>query len=112
MKLRFSVNPYNPFVANKTVNRQKYTIVWHVNYLKFPHTYPEKVTKMLNHMEEKFGKMIISCGKKHEYLGLELDYNTSGEVKMTMVPYLRKFIEDVLEEIRGRSESLAVDHLF
>ena len=40
------------------------------------------------------GKMKINCGKIHKYLGMTLDFSISGEVKITMTPYIREVIED------------------
>jgi hypothetical protein len=33
----FVVNPYDPCVANKTINSKQFTITWHVDDLKFSH---------------------------------------------------------------------------
>ena len=44
-------------------------------------------------MEEKYGKMIISSGLKHDYFGMDLNYNNTGEVKIDVMPYTSKKIE-------------------
>ena len=37
--------------------------------------------------EGRPGKMKISRGKIHEYLGMALDFLEPGEVKITIIPY-------------------------
>jgi hypothetical protein len=51
-------------------------------------------------------------GKKHDYLGMDLDFTVPGQVKITMIPYLKGVIRDFPEEITGRAASAAADHLF
>ena len=34
---RMTVNPYDPYVANKIVNGSQCTVVWHINDLKVSH---------------------------------------------------------------------------
>ena len=38
------------------------------------------------------GKMTVSRGKKHKYLGMVLDFTTNGEVKVTMADYTKECI--------------------
>ena len=37
MTIGFELNPYNPCVANKTINRKQLTLVWHVDDIKASH---------------------------------------------------------------------------
>ena len=59
-------------------------------------------------------KMKVSWGKVHDYLGMQLDFETAGEVKITMIDY----VKDILEEFKKHDPSFkttnmpAVDHLF
>ena len=48
----------------------------------------------------------------HDYLGMNLDCETKGIVKMLMIKYLKKSFEDFPEEIGRASSMLALDHLF
>ncbi len=41
----FKINPYDPCVANKTVNETQMTVCWHVDDLKVSHIDPDEVTK-------------------------------------------------------------------
>ena len=41
--------------------------------------------------------MKLCRGKVHDYLGMNLDYTTKGEVKITMIPYIKDMIKDFRE---------------
>ena len=51
-------------------------------------------------------------GKLHKYLGMKLDFWDPGELRVTMVDYLKGVLEDFPEVITGRSTSPAANHLF
>ena len=38
--------------------------------------------------------MKLCRGKVHDYLGMNLDYTIKGEVKITMIPYIKEMIKD------------------
>ena len=98
----FETNPYGPCVANKLVEEKMLTIVWHFDDLKVSHCNDSVVTRMLNWLSNTYerifpdgsGKMKISHGKVHEYLGMTLDISVPGEVKITMIPYVKGMIAD------------------
>jgi hypothetical protein len=88
----YVINPYDLCVANKTINGKQCIIVWHVDDLKISHVDPKVVTTMPNLLDGKYGQEIVegvralitfTCGKKHEYLGMLLDYTKTGVVKLT-----------------------------
>ena len=39
--------------------------------------------------------MTVVRGKVHEYLGMSIDFETPGEVKLTMYDYIQKMINDL-----------------
>jgi hypothetical protein len=107
----FTLNPYDPCVANKMVNEKQFTITWHVDDLKLSHMDDKEVTKMIVWLKSIYGDDIrVSRGKKHDNLGMDL--NVPGQFKITMIPYLKGVIRDFPEEITGRATSAAADHLF
>ena len=68
---------------------------------------------MIEWMKGMYGDdMQISWGKKHDYLGMDLDYSVPGEVRVDMVDYPKKIIGNFPEEIRTTSPTPASDHLF
>jgi hypothetical protein len=53
----FVINPYDPCVANKTVNGKQLTIVWHVDDLKVSHRKPSVVTRMANWLKSTYQRL-------------------------------------------------------
>jgi len=52
----FKLNEYNIFVANKMINDQQCTIIWHVYNLKISHVDKKVVEDIITHLNNKFGK--------------------------------------------------------
>ena len=70
----FLVNPYEPCVANRMVNRSQVTVCWHVNDLKVSHVDENEVTAFSLKLSRLYGpKTTISRGKIHKYLGMDMD---------------------------------------
>ena len=84
----FKINPYNWCVANKTINSEQMTIVWHVDNMKISHKDSQVVTNIIKKLDERYGKtasgqsvpLTVTRGKIHEYLGMKLDYSITGKV--------------------------------
>eukprot|EP00957_Ditylum_brightwellii_P182665 13913589-Ditylum_brightwellii.AAC.1 len=82
-ELDFEVNPYNPCVSNIMMRGKQMTICWHVDDLKISHIDSREVTKMLDILQKKYGKMRTTIGKIHNYLGMTLNFKKRGKlVKM------------------------------
>ena len=105
MSIGFELNPYEPCVANKIINGKQLTLVWHVDNIKASHVKEEVVTRMAKWLRKTYkrlfkdgsGKMKLCRGKVHDYLGMNLDYTIKGEVKITMIPYIKEIIKDFRE---------------
>jgi hypothetical protein len=109
----FKLNPCGPCVANKVINGKQFTITWHVNDLKLSHVDTKVVYDTITWLKSIYGEdMRVSRGKKHDYLGMDLDYSVPGEVKVTMVDYLKRVITEFPEEITGTASSPAAERLF
>jgi hypothetical protein len=73
----------------------------------------KEVDKTIEWLKSIYGEdMRVSRGKKHDYLGMDLDYSVPGEVKITMVDYLKRVITEFPEVISGGATSPAADRLF
>ena len=51
----FKLNPYDPCIANRTVDGNQMTVCWHVDDLKVSHVDPEVVTKFGEWLNVTFG---------------------------------------------------------
>ena len=94
----FMMNQYDPCVWNKIVNGKQLTIVFHVNDCKLSHVESKVLDDTIEWLhrdyesifEDRSGKMKVSRGQKHTYLGMDLDYSTHGQCKVTMIGYVDK----------------------
>ena len=80
----FEINPYAPCVANKTAEGKHLTITWHVDDLKILHFNRKVISDTIAWLESIYGEMHGTCSKRHEYLGMWMDYSKRGEVKIYM----------------------------
>ena len=85
----YTLNPYDPCVANNIIESKQCTIYWHVDDLKISHVNPKVVDSVLVWLEKKFGKLVTNRGKRHSYLGVYLDFQKDGPVGISIVEYLR-----------------------
>jgi hypothetical protein len=88
----FALNPYDPCVANKDINGKQFTIAWYVDDSKISHVKPEVVTDVIQHIENRFGKMTVTRGKNHTFLGMDITFNKDSTICISMV----KHIEDAI----------------
>ena len=66
-------------------------------------------------LNEKYGRpkpLVVTRGKIHDYLGMVLDYSTEGKVKIRMVDYVKKMIDEVPPEMDGSAVTPAAPYLF
>ena len=105
MTIGLELNSYDPCVPNKTTNGKQLTLVWHVDNIKASHVEAKVVTRMAKWLRKTYerlfkdgsGNMKLCRGKIHDYLGMNLDHTLKGEVKITMIPYIKEMIQDSRE---------------
>ena len=71
----FKVNPYDPCLANRTVNGKKQTFTWHVDDLQSSHVDSKVNDQFLEWLKKKYafltiGEVKVMCGNKHDYLAM------------------------------------------
>ena len=88
----FKLNPYDPCIANATINGQQCTICWYVDDTKISHVDADVVTRILEKIEKRFNKLTITRGPKHEFLGMNIHFPGDGTVRILMDRYLREAI--------------------
>jgi hypothetical protein len=119
----FELNPYDPCVANKTIDGKQMTICFHVDDCKLSHRKSRVMDDMIQWLRQEYesifedgsGKMTVSRGKVHKYLGMTLDYTVSGQVKITMTGYIDEILsafDEADPKGRGTKSSAASENLF
>jgi Reverse transcriptase (RNA-dependent DNA polymerase) len=100
----FKINPYDPCVANRTVNGKQHTVTWHVDDLKSSYEEPKVNDDFLKWLQEKYGDTKVAPvkatrGKVHDYLAMKLDFTTPGKLKVDMTDYVNSMVKEFPEEI-------------
>ena len=96
MSIGFELNPYDPCITNKIIEGKQMMICFHVDNCKLSHYSSKVVDCMVTWLHQEIksifedgsGKMTMSRGKVHQYLGMTLDYSVHGQVKVTMFDYI------------------------
>ena len=112
LNLGFELNPYDDCVANKIVDGSQLTVLWHVDDIKVSHTDKNVVTDFLEKLQKRFGKLKVSRGKEHKYLGMDMKFRDDGVLTICMEPLLREALDDFPEEIKKGSNTPAGNNLF
>ena len=97
------------------VRGSQLTITWHVDDLKISHVDREVLEDLLKQLDGAFGKdgpLTIHRGKKHDYLGMWLDFSLDGKVQVQMFDYINNMLADLPEDMCGMVTSPTADHLF
>jgi hypothetical protein len=111
-EIGFELNPYDPCIANKDINGKQCTIAWYVDDTKISHADPNIVTDVIAQIEERFGKMTITRGRKHVFLGMHITYNADGTADIIMRDYLEEAIAESGLEIMRTAATPAKRDLF
>ena len=97
----FVMNPYDPCVWNKVIDGKQCTICFHVDDCKISHVSDAIVSDVIEWLRRDYqllftdgsGKMKVTRGKIHTYLGMTLDFRVKGIVNVTMTGYVDEIIE-------------------
>ncbi|KOR29256.1 hypothetical protein TI04_09085, partial [Achromatium sp. WMS2] len=93
----FEINPYDPCVVYKVVDGKHITVTWHVDNVKVSHMLEQVVTSFVEWLDEKYGdigKVKVTRGNFHEYLGMTLDYLIPGQVSIDMSKYVQQMLNN------------------
>ena len=111
----FKMNECEPCVWNKMVDGSQLTVMFHVDDGIVSHKDPTVVTHLLRRLQEVHGKtdpMTIVRGRKHEHLGMSLDFSHPGEVEMTVFDHIKKLIDKLPDDMIGEKWTAAPECLF
>jgi len=111
-KVGFELNPYDACVANKMIEGKQCTISWYVDDNKIYHMSPAVVTKIIEYIESKFGKLTVTRGKEHVFLGINIKFLEDRNMELLMKDYLKEAIDEFLDDIVKSSVTPAAKNLF
>ena len=88
------INTYDRCVDNRIIGGNQMKITWHVYDLHVSHMDKKEATKTIKWIQSVYGKdMRVSRGKKHDYLGIYIDFTFPGEVWVATISLLKTSIE-------------------
>jgi hypothetical protein len=108
----FKLNPYDLCVANSQMKGKQCTVAWYVDNNKISHVDDTVVTNIIEKIEAKFGKMTVTRGKHHVFLGTDITFNDDGTVTILMKEYLKEVIADSGMDASMVAPTLAKKALF
>jgi hypothetical protein len=108
----FVLNPYDSCVANKMINGKQCTICWFVDDLKVSHVQRSVVDIIIAAIEGKYGKMVVTHGNRHKYVGMDIEFTNDGEAKLLMTEYIKEAIEAFPEDCTKPVNTPASQYLF
>jgi len=109
----FTLNPYDPCVANKSVHGNQLTVSWHVDDLTISCVDKAPIEEVISALKKIYGANLKeTIGPVHDYLGMTFDYSTPGQVVISMDKYIAQIIDSFPEQITGVSATPATDNLF
>ena len=83
--------------------------------LKISHKDSTVIDEIIASLKSEYGKvgeMTVRRGKKHDYLGMTLDFSKGGAFIVDMEEYIKEILKDLPEDINGTATTPAADHLF
>ena len=100
-QLGLKINPYDTYVANRTIDNNQQTICWNIYGCKISHVDPKVNNKLIKSLNQEYksifydgtGKMAVNRGKKNKYIGTTLDYSKEGACQITMFENMKSILE-------------------
>jgi len=108
----FVLNPYDPCIANFMIDEKQCTVAWYVDDNKISHEDPRVVSMIIDCLEEYFGKVTVTRGKEHVFLGMKIRFTMSQTVVLSMKNYLEEAIKECGMNIMLKATTLAKRTLF
>ena len=93
MEIGFELNPYTNCVTNKMINDKQCTIIWWVDDNYIIHVFDGVLDIVIGKIEERFGKMAVTCGEEHVFLGMKFRFTGDGTICIMMEEYIKVAID-------------------
>ena len=108
----FTLNPYDRCVANKMINGNQSTVGWYVDDNKVSHVDDGVNTKIVDAIEEHFGKLARTTGNKHTFPGMDVEMISKGKIAISTPQHINEAIEGLGENVNGTAVNPAKSKLF
>ena len=106
-KLGFKINETDKCIANKMINGKQCTIVWYVDDNKLSHVDKNVVSDVIKSVEDFYGPLVTTRGRKHTFLGMSIEFCKNGSVKIGMREHIKEAIDVFGEDVSTKVSSPA-----
>ena len=108
----FELNPYDPCVANKTINEKQCFIGYYVDDDIATHDSDKVLKQVAETVEKQVGKITVTTGDEHTFLGMNIKFNDNGTVTIDMQDCVKETLTDFPDKLRNKAASPARPDLF
>ena len=70
-----------------------------MNDNKVTHVSEDVITGVIDITKKHFGELVVSCRKKHTFLGMEIELVKNGKINIGMQIYMKEAIETFGEDV-------------
>ena len=107
MGLGSTLNEYDAYIANLSINGSQCTVCWYVDDNKISHKDPKVVNWVINELQKQFNKMTVTSGKEHSFVRMDIVFRNDGKFEIAMKEYLRESIDAFDETISKAAQTPA-----
>ena len=86
-------------------------IIWHFDNLKISHHNGWEVTNIIKWLGKIYSDIKVKQGKKHHYLGMDLDFKKKKMVKVLMVLYVKEITNNFPEVVGTSTAATPVENI-
>ena len=105
------MNPYYLCIANANIKGEQCKVCWYVDDNKISHVDPKVVDKVIETIEEKFGKMPQTRGDEHNFMGMNTKFKEK-KVNISMKKHIQKAANTFMDDITRNAASPATSYIF
>ena len=106
-KMGFKINRVDNCVASRLYNGHRCDIGWYVDDNIILCKDDRVVSTVIEKIEERFGKMTVTRGTSHVFLGMTIEFKPNGTVEIDTIEYLREAIDEFGERCLPKSPTPA-----
>ena len=106
------LNPYDTCVANKDIEGKQCTIGYYVDDNLATHDSDTVLKEVADLVEKEVGKITITTGNKHNFLGMDLTFHENGTVTIDMSDYVVDALKEFPDKLRSDAASPTHPDLF
>ena len=100
----FVLNPHDSCVADKDINGKQFSIGYFVDDNGLTHAEQQVIENVVQMVEKEVGKITVSRGNSHTFLGMKIIFNDNGTVSIDMSEHVLEVLQDFSRKVKERCE--------